>query len=332
MDNQTKEQIRNFVAKAKLDKALDAFDTWAKANSDDETKNRILLKKGEYKALTRDEDMGLTSSSDARMQRARLANSILSMIDDAEDATSDNAVAPVSSSTSADYNKTPVTAYSPKGKDNGIILFLAANPTDTAKLQLDKEFIQVFKNLDDRRITYDLKAEFAVTASLLQTALLKYRPRIVHFSGHGDGGDGNVPTAGGDLTRAGGRMPQNRSGIVLQTSDGKSQLVSGVALAALFKVCLKIFKLEVVLLNACSSEEQASAIFNAGVPYVIGMNASVKDAAAIQFSAKFYEGLASEGNVEIAFELAKVGVMMENGFTNDADIPVLYKREVLQHA
>jgi hypothetical protein len=332
MDNQTKDTIRNFVANAKLDKALEAFDNWAKGHGDDATKNAVLLKKGDYKALTRDENMGLTSSSDARMQRARLANAILSMIEDAEDVagvpTQTQPSAPVEVST--EYNKTPITSsYSPKNRDNGIVLFLAANPTDTAKLQLDKEFYQVFKSLEDRRITYTLKSEFAVTPSLLQTALLKYRPRIVHFSGHGDGGDGTVPN--GD-TRAIGRMPQNRSGIVLQTSDGRTQLVSGVALANLFKVCLRIFKLEVVLLNACSSEEQASAIFNAGVPFVIGMNAAVRDAAAIQFSAKFYEGLASEGDVEIAFELAKAGVMMENGFANDADIPILYKRDILQHA
>ena len=187
----------------------------------------------------------------------------------------------------------------------------------------------MFKNLEDRRITYTLKAEFAITPSLLQTALLKYRPRIVHFSGHGTDGTDAVSSAG---SRAIGKIPQYHSGIVLQTLDGRSQLVSGVALANLFKVCLRIFKLEVVLLNACSSEEQASAIFNAGVPFVIGMSAAVKDAAAIQFSAKFYEGLASEGDVEIAFELAKAGVMLENGFSNEADIPVLYKRSVLQNA
>jgi CHAT domain/Effector-associated domain 11 len=321
MEEQTKDIIRKYIADGKLDKAIIAFENWAKANGDDETKNMIILKRGEYRRLTQEEGMGLLSSTDARIQRARINMAILSMVDDVENASgaSQQVAEPINPAAPI---KNAITGTG-TGASSGTILFLAANPTDTAKLQLEKEFVLVLKNLDEKSVTYTVKSEFAVTASLLQSALLKYRPRIVHFSGHGEGSynDGAVS----DDTRAIGN-PTNQSGIVLQTADGKRQLVSGAALANLFKVCLKIFKLEVVLLNACSSEEQALAIFNVGVPFVIGMNAAVKDASAIQFSAKFYEGLASEGNVEIAFELAKAGVMLENGFANDADIPVLYMK------
>ncbi len=316
MDEQTKDQIRGLVSKAKLDKALDMFSNWAELKGDRDTQNALSLKVGEYNALKKDINLGFLSSSEENMRRNRLAGAILSMLDDAEEAKA----AP------AKPEPQVAAAVVGTGTSTGTILFLAANPTDTAKLQLDREFIQVLKNLEDKKVAYDLRSEFAVTPSLLQSALLKYRPRIVHFSGHGDGGNGDVPKSGD--TRAAGKLPPNQAGIVLQTPDGKSQLVSGAALANLFKVCLRIFKLEVVLLNACSSEEQALAIFNIGVPYVIGMNTAVKDSAAIQFSAKFYEGLASEGDVEIAFELAKAGVMLENSFASDADIPILYKKPV----
>lgn len=319
MDEQTKDQIRDLIIKTRIDKALDIFSNWAELNGDSELKNAVFGKKSEYSAFKKEDNMGFLSSSETNMRRNRLVGQILSMVDSAEKAEPETA--PVQRESHVLQQAVIGTGIS-----TGTILFLAANPTDTAKLQLEKEFIQVLKNLEDKKIAYALKSEFAVTPSLLQTALLKHRPRIVHFSGHGDGGKGDVPSSGD--TRAAGKMPPNQAGIVLQTPDGKSQLVSGAALANLFKVCLRIFKLEVVLLNACSSEEQASAIFNVGVPFVIGMNTAVKDASAIQFSAKFYEGLASEGDVEIAFELAKAGVMLENGFANDADIPVLYKKSV----
>ena len=324
MDNQTKDQIRDLVAYAKLDKALEMFSNWAKLKGDRDLQNMIVAKQGELRVLKKDIDMGTIDSGDASVRRNKIAGAILSMLDDAEE------VVVVVQVVTEQSIMQPKTATTGPDSRNGTILFLAANPTDTAKLQLEKEFIQILKNLEDKKdVSYALKSEFAVTASLLQTALLKYEPRILHFSGHGDGGKGDVPPSGGsDMARAIGQKPSNRSGIVLQMSDGSSQLVSGKALANLFSVCLEIFKLEVVILNACSSEEQALAISNAGVPYVIGMNASVKDTAAIQFSAKFYEGLASRGNVDIAFKLAKAGVMMENSFANDADIPVLYKRAV----
>jgi hypothetical protein len=319
MDNQTKDQIRDFVAYAKLDKALEMLGNWAKLQGDKDLQNMVIGKQGELRTLKKEIDMGIIDSGDASVKRNKIAGAILSMLDDAEEGLGNEgnvAAAAVGKKINDPH------------KNDGTILFLAANPTDTAKLQLEKEFIQILKNLDEKDVSYTLKSEFAVTASLLQSALLKYEPRILHFSGHGDGGKGDVPPSGGDMSRAIGLKPSNRSGIVLQTSDGSSQLVSGKALANLFSVCLEIFKLEVVILNACSSEEQALAISNAGVPYVIGMNASVKDLAAIQFSAKFYEGLASRGNVDIAFKLAKAGVMMENSFANGADIPVLYKRTV----
>ncbi len=61
----------------------------------------------------------------------------------------------------------------------------------------------------------------------------------------------------------------------------------------LFKICIKRFPIDVVLLNACHSETQAAAISMAGVKYVIGMNRAVKDTTAIEFSAGFYRGMAS---------------------------------------
>jgi hypothetical protein len=49
----------------------------------------------------------------------------------------------------------------------------------------------------------------------------------------------------------------------------------------------------------------------------------VKDSMAIVFSTGFYRGLASENDIEFAFDLAVNAIMLE-GLSGE-DIPVLYK-------
>lgn len=205
-------------------------------------------------------------------------------------------------------------------KSNNIILFLAANPSDTTELDLEKEFVKVANKLQDA--PYQVKSNWASTADALQDSLLKYKPRFVHFSGHGEG----KATAGARGALGGEKKSINASpsGIYLQNANGESQLVRGEALAHLFKTCLKIFKIEVVILNACYSEAQAKKIFEAGIPYVVGMNRAVNDDTAIEFANGFYRGIANKADVSIAFELA-VGSIMLQGLEGD-NIPVLYKK------
>jgi hypothetical protein len=69
------------------------------------------------------------------------------------------------------------------------ILFLAANPADTERLQLDEEVRAFDKVLNSARYrnSFDLRSHWAVQVDDLQDLLLRYRPDIVHFSGHGSG-------------------------------------------------------------------------------------------------------------------------------------------------
>ena len=54
-----------------------------------------------------------------------------------------------------------------------------------------------------------------------------------------------------------------------------------------------------MVLNACYSETQANAIAE-HIPYVIGMNAEISDAAALEFSTAFYDALGAGKNIEFA--------------------------------
>ena len=68
------------------------------------------------------------------------------------------------------------------------VLFLAANPTDTARLALDREFkaIRAKIRAAQYRDQIELLSEWAVGHDELSALLMRHRPHVVHFSGHGD--------------------------------------------------------------------------------------------------------------------------------------------------
>lgn len=158
------------------------------------------------------------------------------------------------------------------------ILFLAANPTDTGRLRLDKEVREVAEGLkrSNARERLELIPKFALKVEDLRRSLLDHSPAIVHFAGHTGGADG----------------------ILTEDDQGTAYEVPHDALADLFSLCAG--HVECVVLNACYSESQATAIAQ-HVPYVIGMSDSVSDDAAIEFAIGFYDGLGAGKTIEEAF-------------------------------
>jgi hypothetical protein len=206
------------------------------------------------------------------------------------------------------------------------VLFLASNPSTTAKLQLEREFARISQQLQDNEHDIQLYAQWAVTTDALLDAILTYKPYILHFSGHGIGGSKPGASAGHtarDLIML--NAPgDDKEGIVLTDDKGQEKIISTKALGQLFGVITKKFPVQAVVLNACYSENQAK-VLTQYVPYVIGMNNAISDQAAIAFSNGFYLGIAKENDVELGFDLAKNKILME-GFSGE-DIPVLIKRE-----
>jgi hypothetical protein len=165
--------------------------------------------------------------------------------------------------------------------------------------------------------------EWAITPSDLQRVVLKHRPNIIHFSGHGEKSQIEAKKGTGSFVSKDKVVVP--AGIVLQDGNGMKKLVSGVALAGLFGLCLRKFPIDLVVFSACHSEEQAIAIAKAGISYVVGMNTAVKDETAMEFSTGLYRGIAAEsGDYEFAFDLAKNNILLM-GLDGD-NIPVLYKK------
>jgi hypothetical protein len=177
-------------------------------------------------------------------------------------------------------------AYTLKGQSDLVstqetikILFLAANPQDIARLQIDEEMraIDQALRMTEYRDQFDLRSHWAVRYGDLQELLLRHKPDIVHFSGHG-----------------------SPAGEILLQSDSGVHPVSAEALSTLFRILKD--NVRCVVLNACYSEVQAHAIADQ-IDCVIGMWGAIGDPAAINFASAFYQALGYGRSVQEAFAL-----------------------------
>lgn len=168
------------------------------------------------------------------------------------------------------------------------IVFMAADTT--AELQLGKESNKIEAELErsEQRDTFLITKFFAVTKNDFSRVLLKEKPKIVHFSGHGES-----------------------EGIFLVGDSEEAELASADALKKLFGVIQKVAKTECVVLNACFSQNQASEIVQS-VPVVVGTLSKITDSDATNFSIGFYQGLGAGLSYDDAYEVGRVQVLNED--------------------
>lgn len=166
------------------------------------------------------------------------------------------------------------------------ILILASNPRKDLNLDGEIRDLQGVIERSQNREQFEVVPGLAVRVGDLQELLLKHRPQVVHFCGHGSG----------------------ERDLVFEGNNGGEQWVRAEALSDLFR----LFSSNVgcVLLNACYSEEQANAIVN-HIDYVIGMNQEIRDDAAIAFSKGFYRALGYDCPIEEAYEFGRNAIQLE---------------------
>jgi len=164
------------------------------------------------------------------------------------------------------------------------ILFLGANPSDSTRLRLDQEVREIDQALGSAALgsRFELCQKWAVRTTDLQGYLLRIKPRILHFSGHG-----------------------TESAIILENERGIGRPVEGARLARLLGNFSQ--DLRCVMLNACYSAEQAEAIAEQ-VDCVVGMSVAVIDRVAVRFAASFYLAVASGCSVRESFDQASADI------------------------
>jgi hypothetical protein len=173
-------------------------------------------------------------------------------------------------------------------------------------LRLSEEVskIQAGLSLSDGRDRFTVVSQGAVRPDDLRRALLRHKPNLVHFSGHGTGDQG----------------------LIFEDDAGKAKRVSGDALARLFRLCPSV---ECVLLNACYSQAQANSI-GQHINYVVGMNDALGDRAAIEFAVGFYDALGYGRSVPEAYEFGLSAITLEG--IDEMATPILQIRAGLERA
>ena len=149
---------------------------------------------------------------------------------------------------------------------------MAAAPDDKIYVNVVKEGTEIQQTLDGQRDKFQFFHILGITKDHFLDDLERYRPNILHFSGHGT----------------------ESSSLVFQDGDE----LSSEQLEKTFQSLP--FKISVVFLNACYSKHQAKSI-SKYVDYIIGMKKAVSDEAAIIFSSKFYKSLLKNINYKEAY-------------------------------
>ena len=154
------------------------------------------------------------------------------------------------------------------------ILFLAANPLMTSRLDLEEELRSIDAELRSSRYRdqIELLVAHAARPDDVVRLLRRQTPTIVHFSGHGA-----------------------NDGVVLR-NENSSIAISGEVLGRIFAGR----GIQLVVLNACFTDLQASAVARS-VTAVIGTTDAVDDDAARRFATAFYRTLADGYSVGEAF-------------------------------
>jgi len=182
------------------------------------------------------------------------------------------------------------------------VLLLSANPIDSP-LNIDEEFRLIDQKIrsSEHRDHVHLIQHGAVRLEDMGSLLMRHKPHVVHFSGHGA-----------------------TTGIVLAGPNGEDHLVPPDALTNIFRALKD--NVRVVLLNACDSAKQAEAIVSE-IDCAVGMSDKIGDDAAIAFAAAFYETLAYGQSVQTAFDLALVQL---EGAGEERSLAKLYKRRTVK--
>ena len=147
-----------------------------------------------------------------------------------------------------------------------VILIVESNPKNTrrlAQINAEQKAIRHAIIESGAEDAFTIETENAATISGLGKAIVRYKPEIIHFMGHGEGEDG----------------------LCFHGEDGKKQLLDNEALDLIFEKASRSAKL--VFLNACYSSVQASVIAKY-INHVIGMSDKIPDETAVNFSKEFY--------------------------------------------
>lgn len=187
---------------------------------------------------------------------------------------------------------------SPKPERLRILILGAASEGD---LRVGREQKRIRAAVESalHRDLVELDVRPAATTSDLLDGITKFRPHVVHFSGHSNE----------DLIMFERDQDEQHEGVI----------VSARAFASAVKATDNPPLL--VLLNSCNSAAQIDQLVNEVTPFAIGMADEINDGDAITYAAQFYAAVANGQSIQSAHLSAQAA--LELGGLEGAELPTL---------
>lgn len=179
------------------------------------------------------------------------------------------------------------------------ILYVTASSDGTLRVDHEIRRVKAAVQAATNRDLIDVHPLLAATPGDLLDELARFRPHVLHFSGH----------AGPDVLVFDLDIPDRNAGDFV-SGDLFKRVVGAVDVPPIL-----------VVLNACDSASQASTLTEV-VPFAIGMSDEVDDADAILFATRFYSAVAEGQSIRASYDLGRL--QMELAGLPGASLPVLY--------
>ncbi|MFI8093208.1 SAV_2336 N-terminal domain-related protein [Streptomyces sp. NPDC086080] len=178
------------------------------------------------------------------------------------------------------------------------VLLLSAASDDDLRVEREQQRIHAAVKSATHRDLIELETHTAATTDVFLYALSRFRPHVVHFTGHRTQ----------DLTS----YEQDEDGFhdqAVLSADAFARTIAAVDDKPL-----------IVLLDTSYSAAQITRLVNT-VPFVIGMSDSIGNGGAITYTARFYAAIADGQSVQAAHLLSRAAVELTG--LPDHDLPVL---------
>jgi len=179
------------------------------------------------------------------------------------------------------------------------ILLLGASSEGDLRVGREQKRIRAAVETALHRDLIEIDARPAATTADLLEGITKFRPHVVHFSGH----------SSEELLVFEGEQDDLHEGVYV-AGDTFSRAIAATDEPPLL-----------VLLNGCSSAGQIDYLVDSVVPIAIGMADSIDDGDAINYAAQFYASVANGQSVRSAHMSGRVA--LELAGLEGADLPTL---------
>ncbi|MFI9616934.1 CHAT domain-containing protein [Streptomyces sp. NPDC052023] len=179
------------------------------------------------------------------------------------------------------------------------VLMLGAGPEGELRVGREQARIRAAVRAATHRDWVEIDPHPAATTEHLLTGLMRFRPHVVHFSGHG-----------------------SKELLFFERDIDERHYGAAVTAKAFARTLAAVDEPpRLVVLNSCASAPQAAKLIDT-VPFAIGMSDSIEDMDAITYAAGFYAALCEGQSLRGANAVGKAAIELE-GLT-DHDLPTLF--------